>query len=410
MPDPTFWMDESFMESPMHRDDHINKLQRSHTRLRERLKAEVRQRKASSDAAQMKEHAMVHSINALFFADGEGTLFDVNPAFLQLWGYGGAQEVLGHGVGRFLSMDRGFLEWRDQVMAGDGPREMMAVKRDGSLFPVQSSISFFGRERHGCAGIMGAFVDLTEKSRNEEFKLQSLKLLALGHLSAGLAHELRNPLAVISSCAQFSIENLKVERPLAENLKVIYRNSQKASRLIEELLSFAKPSNLDWKRVRINALLNDVLQMAKLEAKRVRITARLETDPDLPGIVGDQEKLEQVFLNIILNAFQAVSNTGTVTLKTRFLSARNMVEVNVIDNGPGIPEEYRQQVFDPFFTTKDNGTGLGLSISHAIIKQHGGQIRINCDRKNETNISILLPVEHCEPPSDGAGKQNSDAL
>jgi len=374
---------------------HLIKVERSHSRLREKLKEEVRERKEVTGALKMKDHALFHSINALFFAGADGTVFAANPAFLQLWGYGEEGEVVGRSVDHFFTMDRGFSEWRYRLMVrGALHREMMAVKKDSTIFPVQASISLYGREHQQCEGVMGAFIDLTERNRNEEFKLQSLKLLALGHLSAGLAHELRNPLAVISSCAQFSIENLSIERPLAENLQVIYRNSQKASRLIEELLSFAKPSKLDWKQVSVNAMLAHVLRMAKLEAKRARIDTLLETDPNLPRIIGDQEKLEQVFLNITLNAFQAVSKTGRVTLRTQYVKAGKMVEVNVIDNGPGIPEEYREQVFDPFFTTKDNGTGLGLSISHSIIKQHGGQIRINCDRKNETNISILLPIEN----------------
>ena len=343
-------------------------------------------------ALKMKAHVLEHSLNALFFADAHGTVFDVNPAFLRLWGYGNKHEVLGCCVERFFLLKGGFGQWRDRVDENGGQREMTAVKKNGAVFPVQASISLFEPAGRVGAGVMGACVALTEKSRSEEFKRQSLKLLALGHLSAGLAHELRNPLAVISSCAQFSIENLTIERPLAENLQVIYRNSQKASRLIEELLSFAKPSNLDWKRLSLNALLGHVVKMARLEASQASIQTCLKADPNLPRIVGDREKLEQVFLNITLNAFQAVSRNGRVTLTTRHVKRAEMVEVNIIDNGPGIPEEYREQVFDPFFTTKDNGTGLGLSISHAIIKQHGGQIRISGERKNGTDMSILLPI------------------
>ncbi|SCY04154.1 two-component system sensor histidine kinase NtrB [Desulfoluna spongiiphila] len=343
-------------------------------------------------ALRMKEHALANSINAVFFADAKGMVFEVNPAFLKLWGYDDRHEVLGCGVERFFLLKGGFAQWRGRVGEKGGDREMTAVKKNGTVFPVKAAISLFEPAGRRGLGVMGACVALTEKSRSEEFKRQSLKLLALGHLSAGLAHELRNPLAVISSCAQFSIENLTIERPLAENLQVIYRNSQKASRLIEELLSFAKPSNLDWKRLSLNAILGHVVKMARLEASQGSIQTCLKADPNLPRIVGDREKLEQVFLNITLNAFQAVSTHGRVTLTTRHVKKAEMVEVNIIDNGPGIPEEYREQVFDPFFTTKDNGTGLGLSISHAIIKQHGGQIRITGGRRNGTDMSILLPI------------------
>lgn len=360
---------------------------------RDMLKEKVLECHRLACALRIKEHALAHSLNAVFFADSQGTVFDVNPAFLRLWGYGETQEVLGAKLDRFFILKGGLGKWRSGVgPTGEAIREMTAVKKNGTVFPVEAAISLFQSSGRGPSGLMGACVALAEKSRTEEFKRQSLKLLALGHLSAGLAHELRNPLAVISSCAQFSIENLTIERPLAENLKVIYRNSQKASRLIEELLSFAKPSNLDWKRLSVNALLAHVVKMARLEAGQGRIQTCLKADPNLPRIVGDREKLEQVFLNITLNAFQAVAHQGRVTLTTRHVKTANMVEVNVIDNGPGIPEEYREQVFDPFFTTKDNGTGLGLSISHAIIKQHGGQIRISGDARHGTDMSILLPI------------------
>ncbi|MDY7032882.1 MAG: PAS domain S-box protein [Thermodesulfobacteriota bacterium] len=243
--------------------------------------------------------------------------------------------------------------------------------------------------------IRGTFlsaIDLTELEKMKELMTRSEKLSSLGQLAAGLAHELRNPLAVISSCSQFCLDGMDLTRLLSENLQMIYRSSQRANKLIQNLLEFARPSSLEWKNVDINQVITKTWNIAKIHMPPVHISFVEQLDENLPKIVGDNEKLSQVFLNLFLNAIQAISNEGVIGVHTHFLSEKNMVEVEIIDNGSGIPEDYRHMIFDPFFTTKDKGIGLGLSICHSIVEQHNGTITMESKSQCGTTVSVGLPA------------------
>lgn len=158
--------------------------------------------------------------------------------------------------------------------------------------------------------------DITEQEKMKNVMMQYEKLSSLGQLSAGLAHKLRNPLAVISSCAQFCMKNMHLAPPLNENLQIIYQNIQRANKLINDLLAFARPFHLEWKEVDINEIVNRMLSMGKLEISPFGVTFVRQLQNGLPKIRGDEEKLGQVFLNLILNAIQAVSNKGKIILQT----------------------------------------------------------------------------------------------
>lgn len=235
-------------------------------------------------------------------------------------------------------------------------------------------------------------IDFTEQEKIKQSMVQSEKLSSLGQLAAGLAHELRNPLAVISSCAQFCMDNMSLTEPLNENLQMIYRSSQRASELINNLLEFARPSHMEWELVDINELVKKMWHMAELEATPFQISFLKQLEKRLPKIMGDADKLGQVFLNLFLNSIQAISGKGKILVKTHFLPSNKMVNVKVIDDGHGIPKDYCLKIFDPFFTTKDSGTGLGLSICHSIVQQHKGSITIDGDNEQGVTVSVKLPV------------------
>jgi len=148
--------------------------------------------------------------------------------------------------------------------------------------------------------------------------------------------------------------------------------------------------------VDINEVVTMMLRMAELEVNISHITFVRRLRRNLPKIIGDEEKLGQVLLNLIQNAIQAVSGTGEIVIETRFPVSDDMLEVNIIDDGPGIPKDYREKVFDPFFTTKDGGTGLGLSICHSIVEKHQGDINIECGEEVGTKVSVRLPVKQEE--------------
>lgn len=354
---------------------------------------DVTKREEQLKSLRIRDAALAAAINGIAFADLEGDLSYVNQAFLNMWGYDSEDEVLGVKVEKF---------WKDAEMIGKVIHsldhngawmgEMSAVKQDGTLFDVQVSATMVKDRKGAPITMMASFLDVTRQKRMMEEMRQSDKLSSLGQLAAGLAHELRNPLAVVSSCSQFCLDTMNLDRMLKENFQVIHRNANRASELINDLLAFARPTHFQWGEVDLNEVIKKMLRMARLETRSAGIEYKLRLEKGLPPIIGDGDKLGQVFLNLIQNAVQAVSRDGKITLRTRLQTEENEVQACIRDNGAGIPEEYLGKVFDPFFTTKESGTGLGLSICHTIVTQHGGGIRAEGGASG-TEIHVRLPVK-----------------
>ena len=342
----------------------------------------------------IRNDAISSSINAFAFTDLDGNLTYVNPSFREMWGYDSEKEVLGKSYFKFWHKEVNIRKIVNSLRCYESwTGELVAMRKDGSLFDVHLSANMVKDEYGNPICIMGSFVDVSEKIKMQKALVQSEKLSSLGQLSAGLSHELRNPLAVISLCAQFCLDTMKLSRKLEENFQMIYRSSQRASKLIDDLLDFARPSEMIRSPVDVNEMVTRVWQKAKLEAHSSQVVLDSRLGEKLPEIIGDPEKLGQVFLNLFTNAIQATSNNGKITVRTRILDSKDLIEVEIIDNGPGVPEEYREKIFDPFFTTKDNGTGLGLSISHTIVKQHRGSITVDCEGNSGTKVSVRLPAD-----------------
>ena len=214
-------------------------------------------------------------------------------------------------------------------------------------------------------------------------------------LAPALAHDLKNLLAAIRSLAQLSIEKKNLPSPSDEHLQFIYENSQRANQLIVSFLDFVKILKFDGpghESIEVHDLIERMWKIveATIGPRRVSFVSRY--DKNLPRLTGDREKMERVFLNLLQNAAQAISKKGIVTVETRFDLCENVIEINIIDNGVGIPKEHRSKLFKPFFTTKEGGTGLGLSICQVIIQQHRGSITLESRKKQGTKVSIRLPV------------------
>lgn len=210
---------------------------------------------------------------------------------------------------------------------------------------------------------------------------------------AGLAHDLRNPLAVIGSCAQFCLENEQLTAVTRQYLEMIRENSEEANKLLKHFLEFSKV-NLSFKALNLNALITRAWEMAKLDARPQKITFQAHLAKDLPEFFGDPDKIERIFVNLFLNAIQAVSNNPgerAVTVTTCLLQSQDNVEVSIIDNGPGIPKDIREKLFTPFFTTKEGGTGLGLHICQHFVEEHKGRIVIGQYRSG-TKVTVTLPI------------------
>lgn len=219
--------------------------------------------------------------------------------------------------------------------------------------------------------------------------IQSEKLASLGQLAAGVAHEINNPLTNISNSAQLLLQ--EAEGKVAKRLKIIEENVEKASRIVRNLRNFSRAPEFHPEFVDVNSLLEKSLEFVRHELKGIEVVKDFDTD--LPEVLADPLQLQQVFVNIITNACQAMPNGGTLTLATR--GGDEMVEIRISDTGVGIPKEHLSKIFDPFFTTRKvgKGTGLGLSISYKIVDAHNGKIEVESEVGKGSTFIIKLPIE-----------------
>lgn len=353
---------------------------------------DVTEREEQLKSLKIRDAALTASINGIAFLDLDRRLTYVNGAFLAMWGYDKEDTVLGHRM-EALWKDPQAVTEAVHILEERGAwvGEMTAVKGDGTLFDVQISATMVKDEAGRPITMMASFLDVTRQKQMMEEVRQSDKLSSLGQLAAGLAHELRNPLAVVSSCSQFCLDNMSLDRLVKENFQVIHRNAKRASELINDLLAFARPAHFEWRSIDLNKVIKKMLRMARLETRSLGIEYKLRFEKGLPPITGDGDKLGQVFLNLIQNAMQAVSGNGRITIRTQSLVSQKQVEASIMDDGPGIPDEYRSNIFDPFFTTKENGTGLGLSICHTMVTQHGGSITAEKGEGTGVKMCVKLP-------------------
>jgi len=245
---------------------------------------------------------------------------------------------------------------------------------------------------------LGMIEDTSERKQMQQQLVQSEKLSGLGQLVAGVAHELNNPLTSVIGYSQLALANSLADGPLKTQLQTIHQEGARARRIVQNLLSFARQHKPGRTKTDINQLLRACLDLRVYHqaTSNMIVERRLS---DLPMIFADPHQLQQVFLNIIINAEQAILGAKpggnlVVSTKVRERADGNWVEILIADDGPGIAPELLGRVFDPFFTTKDvgKGTGLGLSISYGVIKEHSGRIRVESELGKGASFIIELPV------------------
>jgi two-component system NtrC family sensor kinase len=226
------------------------------------------------------------------------------------------------------------------------------------------------------------------------------KLASLGRMAAGVAHELNSPLTGIVTFAHLMLKRIPPENTQdIEDLEVIIEQAERCSKIIKSLLGFSRKTSAEKVFVNINSLTENTISMVRNQAKFHNIKFNLNFDESIPQIPTDPNQLQQVFINLLINAADAMNERGQVTVATRVssdtASGKKYVEVEFTDTGPGIPEEHLGRVFEPFFTTKPvgKGTGLGLAVSYGIIKKHGGNVFVRSEMGKGASFFVRLPVE-----------------
>ncbi len=242
-----------------------------------------------------------------------------------------------------------------------------------------------------------------EKAVSEDLVIQSSKMAALGKMAAGIAHEINNPLAVIGEKAGWMKDLLTEEdisrsenfKEFEDSIRKIEYHVERAKKVTHRLLGFARRMEPLQETVDVNKTLDETIDFLKNESRYRNIDLQTDFFPDLPNITSDSSQLQQVFLNILNNAIDAIGKNGMVMIKTRFLPKNSELSVEITDNGPGIPKEMVAKIFDPFFTTKEvgKGTGLGLSIVFSILEKLGGRIMVASEEGKGTTFTIYLPTK-----------------
>jgi len=225
---------------------------------------------------------------------------------------------------------------------------------------------------------------------SEKHLARSERMAAVGQLAAGLAHEINNPLSVVSGFADFVLGKTSAEDPRRPALEDIGRETVRCQRLVSQLLDFAKPKEPVREPSELNELVADAATLLRAQAKAQGVVLELRLEEGLPQVTLDRDQIKQALLNLCLNACQAMPQGGYMTVETARRGER--IEVSVSDTGVGIAPEDMDRIFTPFFTTKDHGTGLGLATSYALIERHGGTLRVQSRPGAGASFSFSLPL------------------
>jgi two-component system NtrC family sensor kinase len=298
----------------------------------------------------------------------------------------------------------GWLDAVSRLLDAPGRAAPCELRDEGRVF-VATAIPIGNDDPDGRAAVL-VLDDHTERRRLQDQLIQSEKMSAVGQLISGVAHELNNPLASVLGFADFLIETGEAPPALAEPLRVIQQEAQRAASIVKNLLTFARKQDQERRPVAVGGVLERTIALLRNQLIQHRVEPVLEVADGLPDVFGSPNQLQQVFVNLINNGAQAIAATGRpgrVTIRARrWLDG---VAVDVADTGPGVPGELAERIFEPFFTTKreGDGTGLGLSICQGLVKEHGGRLSLQSARGAGATFTVELPAAPA-PCAAGAGE------
>jgi two-component system NtrC family sensor kinase len=288
------------------------------------------------------------------------------------------------------------------ISAGNFDQEVRLNSPDEIALLADSFNTMLKSLRQGKSDLeeWGRTLEEKVKQRTEELGAmqvrvaQSERLASLGMLAAGVAHEVNNPLGAILTLTALTLEDMQKDDPNRGNLEEVVRQSARCRDIVRGLLDFSRQSKTEKELVDVNKIIEETLALVAKQAQFFNVNIIRNCDPDLPWVMGDQSQLQQVFMNILMNAVQAMDERGTITVVTRHVASASCIELAISDTGRGIPAEQIDRIFDPFFTSKTSGegTGLGLSIAYGIVTTHGGTISVRSEIGKGSTFTIRLPL------------------
>lgn len=388
--------------------------------LRRVLREYMQQREEAEEELRGREEALRRSEEAyrslirraaygIYRSSIEGRFLEANPALATMLGYDSVDELLRVDLLRDIYVDPND---RDRLIAerlagavGDEDwQDVRWRRRDGGVVVVRLSVQMVKDAGGGIACLEGIVDNVTERVRREELHRRSERMASLGTTLAGVAHELNNPLAAISGFAQLLLKELPRSESDRSALDTIHHEASRASKIVRDLLTLSRTPDAGQRRSRVdvNTLVGYLLTTRRYALEARGVQAVMTLAPDLPPVLADRAQLEQVLLNLIVNAEQALRDVADAPasagraprLTVRTWSDEARVRIEISDTGAGIEPEALSRIWDPFWTTKPEGegTGLGLSVAHGLVAAHGGTIDVESTPGVGTRFVLSFPT------------------
>ena len=352
------------------------------------------------------ENVLQSSASAIVAADRSGKILFMNRAAEDLFGYA-MEEILGtksveqvYPPGKAREIMK---QLRDETIGGKGKlhsTKITIINANGEEIPVEftGAIIYEGDKE---AATMGIYNDLRERlvveKKLKEAQVQvaqAEKMASLGQLAAGVAHEINNPLTGILLYVNLVLERLGENDPFREDLEYVLEDTNRCKEIVKNLLAYSRQTNPTKEIFQLNSLVEQSLNLIRDQRLFMNIEVIKEMSGDMMLIHADKNQLNQVIINLVINAIDAMEKKGTITFRTYRDKRAKMVYLEISDTGSGIPEENLSKVFDPFFSTKElgKGTGLGLSTAYGIVKENGGEISVKDTGLEGTTFLVELPL------------------
>lgn len=246
-----------------------------------------------------------------------------------------------------------------------------------------------------------------QKSRYDHLALQTEKLSALGRMAAGIAHEINNPLGGILLYGSNMLKKAPTEGPIKEGLEIIVQEALRCKTIIRELLEFSREREPKVVLTNITNVIEKALSILENEFRLRHIRLEKHLSRQVPNILIDVNQIEQVFVNLFLNAMEAMEEGGTVTIRSCVSLNQDAINIEISDTGCGIPPEHMDKIFEPFFSTKPKGTGLGLAVTYGIVQKHGGHIHASSQPKQGTQFMLGFPIPSGTPSNGSEGRNEN---
>ena len=310
-----------------------------------------------------------------------------NNAFNELFGIGRHQEIRERYMAEFIS------PWTSYHLRL-GTRQALGRKSDGTTFDAEVITCPF---YWGTDGLFYQTIikDISQMKSWEDRMLQTERLTAMGKLAGEIAHEINNPLGGILLYANLVKEDLPEDNQSHVNLQKIIKLATKCRIIAKGLLNFGRSSSRSYAPLDLNLIIKEMFALIEDHKLFKNVDTFFNLEAELPHFMGDKSQIEQVVINLMINAAEAMEGKGRLEITTRTDSSAQGIKLIVDDSGPGVPKELRLKIFEPFFTTKNHrgGTGLGLSITHGIVQRHGGTILVGASPLGGARFKITLPLE-----------------